>query len=314
MAAKLPLTTRKDIRDGYNARVPEYLEKLKEYTGEEWKFTVNFDELFQKVHDPKDPSKTEKLGSGTAYAYESFTGAIRDLTKEGEETMLKEHINHVISTKEVNVIVDDLPDGYYCTCRIRDGVCEIVYKPGYFSFNTTDIHRDLPKALDESYAETNKGELPLKAKQSLLANYEERKEQISKRIKEQLLGTELKMVVDPEECWRVAVREHDKLPNKNKHEINLDTISYYFGSGLLAYFEHFASTCEMTLKQDDMMVEAFLEACDKQQVEFRLVPQEELTRSYNDAVFIDGVYVMRTSPKYWTTNTSDTCRDLESFL
>ncbi|KAF3901382.1 hypothetical protein AA313_de0201235 [Arthrobotrys entomopaga] len=314
MAAKLPLTTRKDIRDSYTARVPEFIEQLKEYTGEDWKFTVNFDELFQKVYDPKNTSMTESLGAGTAYAYETFTATIRGLTKEGEDTMVKDHINQVLSTKEVNVTVDDLPDGYYCGCRVKDGGLEIVYKPGYFGSNTSDIQREFPKALDASFAETNRLELPLKAKQSLADGFEEKKEEISKRIEEQLLGTPLKIVVDPEECWRVAVQEHDKLKPKDQQEVNLDDIAYNFGSGFLSYFEHFAGTCEYRLKQDDMMVEAFLEACDKHQVEFRLVPQSELTRSYNDAIFVDGVYVMRTSPKYWCTNTSDTCSDIEKFL
>lgn len=88
------------------------------------------------------------------------------------------------------------------------------------------------------------------------------------------------------------------------------------GSAVYAYFSDFLSMLKYKFKQDDMMVEAFTDACPNGEIKVKLVPKEPnvLTKSYNDAVFEDGALVIRTTPQNWYTNTYDATQDVEKLL
>ncbi|EPS42903.1 hypothetical protein H072_3132 [Dactylellina haptotyla CBS 200.50] len=304
MSAKISLVARKGIRDNYNAKKDELVSRIKEYTGEDYEFIVSFEDLWQKV-DQKDDHQTGYMGSMVFSAYEYLTYQIGEITQKGEDEMSKEFFNNVLPARKINVVVDDLERGYYATCRIKDGVLELVWKTGFFGSNTMDIARDLKKVLDTAYQEGNKGELPLAARQTFNEYFLAEKDKVEEEIAEELLGTKLELVVDPAEIWRVSVAEYDKLKKDDKSQIDLDSIAQRMGSGIMSYFKTFLAVIRTEFKQDDLMVEGFLDMLDKKQVVFQVVPHEKLVKRYNEGVYEDGAYVMRTEPRYWCTNTSD---------
>ncbi|EWC43839.1 hypothetical protein DRE_07283 [Drechslerella stenobrocha 248] len=312
MAAKLPLTARKNIRDEYNEKIGDLKSQIKEYTGEDYEFVVVFEELYPKVK-ADDQYQTTSPGSIAFNAYSSLVDQLKTMTDEGEDQLVKEHFNKVVHTRKVNILIEDMESGY-TLCRVKDGVLELVYKTDNFGTNTSYIASELAKALDESYLETNRSELPLTARKGFRDDYEQKKKALMGRISEELLGAFVDLVADPEAIWRLAIEEQAKLKKRDQSEIDLESINRNMGSAIYAYFDGFASTLNYVFKQDGMMVEAFMEACPKKEIHFKLVAKPDLSRSYNDGVFEDGAYVIRASPQTWYTNSSYACEDIEKLL
>ncbi|KAF3935479.1 hypothetical protein ABW20_dc0110651 [Dactylellina cionopaga] len=312
MAAKLPLLTRKNIRDGFTNKLGDITSRIKEYTGEDYEIIVNFDNIWAKV-DPNDAQLSNYLGSIAYNALEILAHRLQEMT--GKDDLAKDFFNQVVATRKIDVLVDDLESGY-TTSRVKDGVLELVYKTGFYGSNTMDIANGLEKTLDKSFGETNKGQLPGTAQQSFQRDFLLQKKDVEEKIKEEMLGTELTLVADPEEIWRVAVGEYDKLKKSEQSEINLEHISHTMGSGIHSYFTCFLHQLETRFKQDDLMVEGFLDIVDQKQIIFKVVPKGGLSanRKYNDAIYEDGSLVIRTTPQYWCTNTSDACNEIDKAL
>ncbi|KAF3904414.1 hypothetical protein ABW21_db0205340 [Orbilia brochopaga] len=312
MAAKLPLLTRKNIRDEYTAKVPGLKERLKEYTGEDYDFIVNFEALYPTLKQD-ERYQTESPGTIAYNTYEGFVDKVKYIGKEGEDEVFKDFLNQVVSTKQVNILVTDEAQSY-SDCRVKDGVLEILYKPDSFGTNSSYATDNLEKVLDKAFAETNKGELPVSAKKGYRDDFVEKKAELEKQVSEELLGAVITLVADPAAIWKLANEEYDKLKKSDKSNIDLESIARNMGSAVYSYFDGFLGVLKYKFKQDDMMVEAFMEECSKKEIHVKLVRKGELSRTYNDCKFEDGCFVIRTIPEYWYTNTSDAASDVDRLL
>ncbi|KAK6355584.1 hypothetical protein TWF696_004684 [Orbilia brochopaga] len=309
---KLPLIARKNIRDEYTAKIGGLQTELKEYTGEDYEFSVNFDVLYPTLKQD-ERYQVESPGTIAFNTYEGVVYKIKTMTKEGEDEAAKEFLNNVVSKKQINILVTDEASSY-SSCRVKDGVLEILYKEGGYGTNAGYAADNLEKELDKAFAETNKGALPLAAKKGFRDDFVEKKADLEKKIAEELLGNTITLVADPDAIWKLANEEYDKLKRSEKSSIDLDGIARNMGSAIYAYFEGFLGVLQYKFKQDDMMVEAFMESCPKKEVHVKLVPKGELSRTYNDCKFEDDVFVIRTIPQYWYTNVSDAADEVEKLL
>ncbi|EPS41892.1 hypothetical protein H072_4135 [Dactylellina haptotyla CBS 200.50] len=316
MAAKLPLIAKKNIRDEYTAKIPGLQEKLKEYTGEDYEFISlpDFDVLFQGINQDESYQK-ESIGTIAYNAYESLVDKIKYILQSNDEEIFKAHFNQVVSARKIVIVIEDMPSGYAC-CRVKDGVLELVYKTQNYGTNTSYLADELQKELDKAFAATNKGELPLSARLGFKQDFLDKKEKLEEDIAEELEGNKITLVADPAEIWRLAVEEFDKLKKRDQSEIDLESVGRNMGAAIFAYFEGFKSALNYQFKQDEMMIEGFLDLCPKKEVHFKLVPKGSLSkdRSYNDGIFEDDAYVIRATPQTWYTNVSYACDQLEKLL
>ncbi|KAK6527479.1 hypothetical protein TWF694_004467 [Orbilia ellipsospora] len=312
MAAKLPLLTRKNIRDEFTNKKDGLIGKLKEYTGETYDLVVNFEELYPTVNQGES-YQTESIGTIVYNTYESLVDQLKRMTDEGDNQVVKDYFNDVVSSKKINVLVVDMESGYNAT-RVTDGVLELVYRKDNFGTNTSYIASELQKELDKSFGETHKGQLPLAARLGFQNDFLDKKQALEKKIAEELLDQEISLVADPAKVWEVAVQEFDKLKKREQSDIDMESIARNMGAAIYSYFEGFKDQIAYKFKQDDLMVEGFMELCEKKEVRFELIPKADLKKSYNEAVFEDGVYIIRASPQTWYTNTSYACEDIDKLL
>ncbi|KAF3914318.1 hypothetical protein AA313_de0201977 [Arthrobotrys entomopaga] len=314
MAAKLPLLTRKNIRDEFTNKKDALLDRIKEYTGETYEFVVNFDELYPTVNQ-SETYQTESIGTIAYNAYEALADELKRMTDEGDNQVAKDFFNEVVSSRKINILVIDMESGY-SGCRVIDGVLELFYRKDNFGTNTSYIASELQKELDKSFGQTHKGKLPLAARIGFQNDFLDKKKKLEDDIQEELLeeANRVTLVADPAKIWEVAVQEFDKLKKREQSDIDMESISRNMGSAIYSYFDGFLSQVKYKFKQDDLVVEAFMELCTAKEVRFELVPKADLKKSYNEAVFEDGAYIIRASPQTWYTNTSYACEDIDKLL
>jgi hypothetical protein len=78
MAAELSPAARQNISDEYTAKIPNLLERVKEYTGEEYEFVVDFNELCAHI----DKGDIDHVGTIAYKVYESFVDELKLITQE----------------------------------------------------------------------------------------------------------------------------------------------------------------------------------------------------------------------------------------
>ncbi|KAK6543106.1 hypothetical protein TWF694_007027 [Orbilia ellipsospora] len=139
------------------------------------------------------------MGTITFSIFEAFIENVRDMTKYGEDDSVKAFINQVIASRQVAIVIDELESGH-SSCRVNNtSVLEVVFKTGNFGTNMRDAVYELEKALDVSFAQTNKGEIPLAATRSFQKNFLDQKAELEKSIAEEMLGTNLTLLANPNE-------------------------------------------------------------------------------------------------------------------
>jgi len=314
-AGKLPLIARKDIRDNYNEKIDELKQRIKEYLGEDYEFIVDFQEIYPKV-DLNESYQAENPGTIAYRALESFVDQLASTTEKGDKKTSVDFFNQVVSSRKINIVITKECSSY-SGCRVKDDVFEILFKEGSYGTNSGYACGDLEKELDKSFSANNKGALPLAAKKGYEDDFLAKKEKLEEEIFEELLDTKITLTYDPEEIWRVAVEQHDKLKRNEKEKIDLDHIARNMGAAPYAYFDGFLSMLKYKFKQDDMMVEAFNDECTAHEIKFIVVPQNpglSKGRSYNDAIFEDGRLVIRTTPQNFYVNCSYATEDVEKLL
>lgn len=74
---KLPLLTRKNIRDEYDAKLPELEKKIKDMLGEDYKGDIDFPTLFQSCTEGRE---RENIGEIAFETFQSFVQRLGNLT------------------------------------------------------------------------------------------------------------------------------------------------------------------------------------------------------------------------------------------
>lgn len=132
----LPLRTKVNIRDGWDAKIPALKKKLKGATGEDYKFIVDFNGIYEtakKNSDDEGKWASNRLGETVFEYYNSLIGYIVNNTKDDD--MVREGFVEAIETKKIHIMFDeDVTD--YNDIIVKDGGLYIRIGLRYFGTNT----------------------------------------------------------------------------------------------------------------------------------------------------------------------------------
>ncbi|CAG8476672.1 11000_t:CDS:1 [Diversispora eburnea] len=132
----LPLRTKVNIRDGWDTKIPALKKKLKEATGEDIEFVVDFDNIYETAKKNSDDDGkwvSGRLGETTFDYYNSLIGYIVKLTKDDD--LVREGFIEAVETKNIYLIFDEeITD--YNDIEVKDGGLYIRIGLKYFGTNT----------------------------------------------------------------------------------------------------------------------------------------------------------------------------------
>jgi len=141
MAAKLPLTVRKNIRDNWESKSADLIGTLNSATGVTWTFNINFDYLYAKA----DPSLYCKENIGGA-AFWVMEGLVGNLVSKVSDEMVKEALLDACPKKTLTLTLGEIKKSYF-DVRIEDGGILVVYKPDNLGTNVSDVGSDIESLL-----------------------------------------------------------------------------------------------------------------------------------------------------------------------
>lgn len=293
---KLPLASRKNIRDEYEAQASEITKTISNLLKEPYKVEVDFN-LFYAHGVAADNSWIKSSPGAAAINYlESLVSYLKRYTEEGEYTDAIQTFNELVPERRITLQPDE--NISYSGCRVKDGVFEITYKSGGPGVNVDYACQDLAETLDKALAEKDPHALPTIAKRSIRDDWDKEKDNVTKTVKDELLGADVKLLADYDAIWK-TIAEAKKVDSS----IDLKSIAHNFGKTIYDYFDGFASQVKYKIKKDDMVVEGFMEATSTGEIWIEVAPQgTSLKNSYHEIEFKDGKFILRTVPGNWGTN------------
>jgi hypothetical protein len=305
----ISLTAKLSIRDNFEAKKADLKKEIDSLLKESYSIEVDFSKLYTEITESWGK---ENMGSVAADSISDFIYYLKNLSQEGENETVVKNFNEIVSSRKISVVVDENFDGYYSGCRVRDGVYQIVFKPGSFGTNLSGCNQNMLKELDIALFASNSKALPLVAKLSIANDFEAKKAEVAAKIAEELGGEKFSLMADFDKIWAAIVSAKDALPRDKKSEIDLEWVSSNMGSSVFEYFSSLAYYLNYQFKGDEMCIEEFVGVVSTKEVWFEIVPEGNLSesRSYNDLVFQDGKAILRTIPRYFGTNISDTASDI----
>jgi len=290
---KLPLAARKDMRDNWEANKAEFSSKIATLLGETYSLEVDMNALYPYAEDDSW-AKTSPGGMTKGY-FEGFVYQLeRYLAEFGADG--KTTFNEAVSTKQIAFEVDDTGKIGYCGCDIKDGRFRILAGETYLGTNISDACYKMVQAVEAAEAKAGGGDLPVAAKANVKATIDAEFPGLIKQYSEILKAD---ITLDANLLANYTTLKADK----NFNPANIGTVT-------LDYFKNFAYNLEyLKFKDDEMMQEGFLDACEKTIIKVEVV-QKLVHGSYNDVIFEDGVCKLQTVPEYWWTNVSDIGRQV----
>ncbi|KAG8751579.1 hypothetical protein FRC14_007765 [Serendipita sp. 396] len=293
---KLPLAARKNIRDEYEAKIGEVMDRISKMLKQTYKAEVNFNQFY--AYAVAGDSDWIKNSPGTAALnyIESSVYYLKRLTEEGKDDMAIEAFNDLVSERIFTLEAD--PKVSYSDCSIRSGKFEFNFNPTNPGVNVDYTCQELEKRLDEALAAKDPEALPVIARRDLQKEFEDKKQDLTSQFKEQLLGADVKLMADYDAIWKTIVAG-----KKVNSDVDLESCSRRFGSVLKQYFEGFLYYVKNKLNKDDMMVEGFTEAVSTLELWVEVAPEgTKLKDSYYEIEIKDGKFIIRTTPSNYGTN------------
>lgn len=305
---KLPLAARKNIRDEFDANIGNLINAVSDLLGQPYKLEVNF-HLFYAYAVAADSSWVKSSPGVAAFNYfESFHTYLKDFTEEGTYTDAVEAFNELVTERRISLEAD--PSVTYSDCRVRDGAFELTFSSTSPGVNVSYACQEMPKRFDEGLFAKDPDALPMIAKRNIRDEFERKKEGLLARFKEELLGADVGLMADYTAIWKTLVAG-----NKINSDVNLEYSTQNFGRVLYSYFDGLASQMKSKLNKDDMMVEGFIEAVPTLQLCVEVAPQDySLKNSYHEIEIKDGKFIIRTTPRYFGTNSDSAAQDIVDLL
>lgn len=293
---KLPLALRKNIRDEWEAKRPEFEKQISEVLGTEWTIDINPNQIHAYA---KEGYAKESTGSCIA-SY--IDGAVSQLkyfeTRQGEEGI--KELNEIASAHVLTMDVDTSAKPVsYCGRQIVDGKLTIIFNANAIGTNSYDALElnGLLAALNAA-PNSEKNGLSFAARTAIREDYTPKIGEVQDKIN-RLLGKEGAMKLEPR--FEDAYEKLKAESQVKKTELR-DDWERSLGSYVFSYFESVASRLEYEkFEDDDMMQEGFLEAVENGVVAFRIVDKLKYG-SYCEVVIEDGVLFVQTTTKTWGSN------------
>jgi hypothetical protein len=219
--------------------------------------------------------------------------------KSGWTDEIVAEVNSIAYAHVLGMEYDDTKKHTYCGPVIRDGKLIILFSEGMLGTNISHClaKKEFEVALNEAEAppgSTSKVSFGVRA--AILTEYNPKIDKYTKELKE---TTHLpNLVLDPNWDENYAILAAAAKANKFADDWDF-RMPYVFAS----YFENLAwqMKCK-NFHEDDMLYEAFGEACEKHIIQIKIV--DKIESSYNETEFKDGVLLLKSQPKSWDVNVS----------
>ncbi|OTA08862.1 hypothetical protein A9Z42_0005790 [Trichoderma parareesei] len=303
---RFSLAVRKNIRDEWENRKPDYEQRLSEVLGEPWKIDID---LRQVCAYAQDGYAAESPGSMTS-AY--IDGVLYQLDRFIEKygATGKSELNAIASARTVTMDLDEDKKFTYCGCKISPaGQLVILFGQGSLGVNIDYACslENLEAALNEASRTASSGDLPMSfaARAAIRSDWNSEVQAIEAKLKD-ILKKDIAVVPQFEQVFDKLSAAKDA-PESWQQNLGL-FLKLYF-EGLVHYLEH------QKFGEDDMLYEAFNETIDKATVAFRIVDKGQLKHStYNECVIEDGTLILQTIPEYFGTNVDQAASNLMDLL
>jgi len=272
------------VRDYWEANRESIQSQISKLLGETYTCEVNLNALYAYVEPgswaANSPGQlTKSYLEGFVYQLEQY------LSKYGDDG--KKTFNQVVTKKIITLEVDD-GDFSYCGCDVKDGKFRIISKETYLGTNVSDACYYMLKAIEKAEEAAGGASLSVGAKANVKETLDVELPALEKQFAE-LIGTKVTLDTNLEANFA-----------KMKKQSGFN--DGYFGKVTLDYFSSFAYNLEyLKFKDDDMMQEAFQEACDKNTIRLEVVDKLQ-HGSYHDIIFEDGVCKLQVCLRVFMTN------------
>lgn len=261
------------MRDAWESQKDSFSSKIAALLGETYTLEVDMNAVYAYA---TDGYSKDRPGEMTKSYFEAFVGHLEDYLKvygdDGKATF-----NANVSTKKITFEVEDTGKFTYCGCDIKEGRFRILAAENYLGTNVYDAcnKRNILKAVEDAEAATGGSGLSVGAKANVKETVDKEFPNLEKQFSD-ILGT--KITLD-------ANLESNYAKNRGSSDFN----DAMLGTVTVAYFQGFASNLEyLKFKGDEMMQEAFQEACSKNTIQVEVVDKLQ-HGTYNDVIFEDGV-------------------------
>ncbi|KAG8810880.1 hypothetical protein FRC17_002717, partial [Serendipita sp. 399] len=263
---KLPLAARKNIRDEFDAKVEDVAKRISDLLKQPYKVEVNFNQFYAYAVASSNDWIKSSPGSAAMSYIEGSLYYLKRFTEEGTDTMSIEAFNDLVYEHRFTLEAD--PKVTYSDCRINNGSFELTFNPTSPGVNVDYACQEIEKRVDEALAEKDAEALPVIARRDIRKEFEEKKDALLARFKEELLGADVKLMADYDAIWKTIVA--GKKVNK---EVDLEYAARRLGSTIHTYFEGFIYYLKNKLNRDDMMVEGFTEAVSTLEIWVEVAPE-----------------------------------------
>jgi len=299
LAEKLPLATRKNVRDEWDNAKAKLEAKMVALTGVPWNFEVNPLQIWPYAEE-------NSYGHGSLgaciYAYfDNFVSSFAYFLESHKEGGVQE-INSVCPTHIVTLIPSEKFS--YSGCEVADGKLNLLFHPNNLGSNIGHVAQDLGKALSEAPQPEGASTLSYIARHSVKVDYEPKIGALLEKARKALQNE--KFVFEP------AFEELGKMLKNGGKDVR-DDWETNLGSFAVKYFESFVDQLEREkFGEDEMLREGLEELAPKGVCRLRLV--EKLGGGYNEILVVDGELVIQTTPGNWGTNIHYAAEKLVSIL
>jgi len=260
------------VRDSWEANKSEYASKVAALLGETYSLEVDMNAIYPYADDGSWAK--DRPGDMTKGYFEGFVTQLERYVKDyGNDG--KTSFNQAVSTKKISFEVDDTGKVGYCGCDIKDGRFRILAGETYLGTNISDACYYMIKAVEAAEANAGAEGLPVAAKANVKETIDVKFPELTKQYSD-IIGTEMTL-------------DSNLSGNYAKLRGVADFNPAIIGTVTLAYFSDFAYNLEyLKFKGDEMMQEAFQDACGKKTIMLEVV--DKLTHgTYNDIIFEDGI-------------------------
>ncbi|KAJ7760747.1 hypothetical protein DFH07DRAFT_430750 [Mycena maculata] len=282
---KLPLATRKDIRDKYEERKTELESEISQLLGVSFTLAINPNEVVAYV---KEDSRAS-VGDMFATYVTGFILGLKDyVEKYGDDG--KAHFNAAVSASQLSVNVNELGEkGDTISADVKDGVYRILFNHDRVGYNMNQQYDCILPAIE---AVPTDG-FCLRAKHSIENDYTDKIDDLRNEIAEITGIKDVVLDANFEENYK-ALCEAAEPPQQWQQN---------FGKVHFSYFNGLKGQLEMQgFKADEMLQEGLQEVVTSKTFKIRIVAK---TKDTNETVIEDGVVYLQTTANRWWYNAND---------
>jgi hypothetical protein len=268
-----------EVRDNWEANKSEFASKVAALLGVTYSLEVDMNAIYPYAENSSYAK--DRPGDMTKAYFEGFVGQLERYAKDyGDDG--KASFNQAVSTKKITFEVDDTGKIGYCGCDIKDGRFRILAGETYLGTNVWDACCYMVKAVEAAEANAGGGDLPVAAKANVKETIDAEFPSLVKQYSE-IIGTDITL-------------DANLAGNYAKLKAVADFNPSVIGTVTLAYLKDFAYNLDyLKFKGDEMMQEAFQDACGKKTIMVDVV--DKLTHgTYNDVIFEDGICKLQVHP------------------